>query len=355
MPPLVGPAREIEQLRAVLLALPGEPFNAENVIALGNPTLAEAKTQLYSILTGAGSEDNLLIYMSGHSGVGADQLSLLFADSDPRFPPEALSANTLSAALEITHASSVLLVLNTSYAGSFSLPDSPRLKDSPTSYYFIGSVGPTEPAFDPSPFAEALAGAIQLSTTAEHSLDAQQVFRALTDRLLPEGMRPFFAARGHLSRSDPEPVTSDKKSVFVSYSHRDERWLNKLRPHLDSLTWDIEIDYWNDKRIQPGGDWHQEIRHQLGNAAAAVLLVSADFLASEFIRNEELPSLLAQAEARRTRLFCLIIRPCRFDKVPVLSKFQAVNGPDRTLSEMPLPGQERTFLRLTDQLVQALR
>jgi len=357
LPGLQGPAQEAAFLGDVLRSSLGSLLVNDEVLVFQNPTLAQAQDQLFAILARADAEDTVLIYLSGHGLVDRDETYLLLADTDTWSVSGGLSANIVSAALERTRASSVLLMLNTSFAGSFQLPDSPRLKDSPTSYYFIGSVGPTEQATDLNPFAEALAGAIRSSMELGKDLNPDYLFSFVSDRLAPEGIHPFYAARGIKARERPQPPpTPDQKSIFVSYAHEDERWLKKLRPHLENLARDVaEISYWDDKKIKPGEDWHQEIQDRLGVARAAVLLVSADFLASEFIRNDELPKLLSRAESRRTRLFCLIIRPCRFDKVALLSRFQAVNGPDKTLSEMRPPEQERSFLRLTDQLEQALR
>jgi TIR domain/Caspase domain len=354
---LEAPDRDLSLLNDALISAQGSPFTEDSVIVLHSPTLAVAQRQLFEFLTRAETDDTLLIYFSGHSDLDRDELYLLLADADlGNGISGGLAVGRVSAALEKTQASSVFLILNTSYAGSFKLPDSPRLKDDPTSYYFIGSVGPTEQARDTSVFAEALASALRGSMASDPGLDPQSIFDDVFEQLAAERTRPFYASRGGGVRLQRQaPSGPDKKSVFISYAHEDQRWLNKLRPHLQSLVQDeAEIRYWDDGSIQPGQDWRQEIRNQLSAARAAVLLVSADFLASDFVRNDELPTLLSQAESRRIRLYCLIIRPCRFDKVPLLSRFQAVNEPDKTLSEMRLPQQERIFERLIDQLEQAL-
>lgn len=356
LPRLVAPEGEVAFLHDVLVSLQGAPFAPNDIVSLQSPTRSEAHAALLDVLTRANGDDTVLIYFAGHAAADRGQFYLLLADADARVEGGSLPASTVSSALERTRASSVLFVLNTSFAGSFILPDSPRLKDALTSYYFIGSVGPTEQVPDMNPFAEAFASELKRWIALAGDLTPEDLFGFVSDRLRPEGVLPFYAARGLKGGQPHKRVTAHRRSIFVSYAHKDEPWLNKLRPHLDSLVQDVaEITYWDDQRIRPGQNWQEEIRKRLTAAQAAVLLVSADFLASQFIRNEELPTLLSQVENQRTRLYCLIIRPCRFDKVPVLSRFQAVNGPDKTLSEMRLAAQERTFLRLTDQLEQALR
>jgi hypothetical protein len=49
------------------------------------------------------------------------------------------------------------------------------------------------------------------------------------------------------------------------------------------------FDVWEDSKISPGGDWYHEIQTSMDNAQATVLLISANFLNSEFIKNEEVP------------------------------------------------------------------
>lgn len=358
LPPLRAPAEEVKLLREVMISPAASPVGTEDLLLLVDPTLAQVQYALFDVLAGADTGDTVVIYFAGHSKIRRGELQLLFSDADPAGSGlGGLSASTISAALEGTRASTVLVVLNTSYAGDFQLPDSPRIKDSQTTYYFIGSVGPTEPARDDNLFAGALADALRPSMSFGSKPDPQKLFTSISERLAIVGSRPFYAFRGAKSRTEELPTPKgEHRTIFLSYAHKDERWLNKLRPHLESLTRDVaQITYWDDRKIQPGEDWRREIRSRLAASRAAVLLVSADFLASQFIRNDELPTLLSQAEGRRTRLFCLIIRPCRFDRVAVLSRFQAVNSPDKTLSEMPLPEQERTFLRLTDQLEQAMK
>ena len=82
----------------------------------------------------------------------------------------------------------------------------------------------------------------------------------------------------------PDP-DQEAISVFVSYSHRDEKWLERLQVHLKPLVRAGDIDLWDDTQIRSGEDWKAKIDQALGSARFAVLLVSADFLASDFIQD----------------------------------------------------------------------
>jgi len=83
-----------------------------------------------------------------------------------------------------------------------------------------------------------------------------------------------------------EPVAARPK-VFISYSHKDETWKDKIVDHLSIVAREEDFDVWQDRKIDPGSEWYETIVHQIEEAGVAILLVSVDFLKSDFIRNEE--------------------------------------------------------------------
>jgi hypothetical protein len=123
-------------------------------------------------------------------------------------------------------------------------------------------------------------------------------------------------------------------NLFVSYSHKDSRWLERLLVHLRPLERDGHIDIWSDKRIDPGVNWSAEIQTAIADSETAVLLVSADFLASEFIVSNELPPLLLAAKMRDCIIIPVIVGPCLFSSIKGLREFQAVNSPREPLTGM---------------------
>src|SRR5436309_2291311 len=114
-----------------------------------------------------------------------------------------------------------------------------------------------------------------------------------------------------------------RNRVFISYSHADALWLERLRVHFKSLEliYGDLLDTWDDTRIQTGEPWKEQIQQALNSAKIAILLVSADFLASEFINTEELPLLLAAAKNDGLRIIPVILRPCRFGQIASISLF----------------------------------
>ena len=71
--------------------------------------------------------------------------------------------------------------------------------------------------------------------------------------------------------------------VFISYSHKDETWKDRLRPHLKVLEQLGQITIWDDRQIDPGGQWFEEIKGVMDRAAVSLCLISADYLASDFV------------------------------------------------------------------------
>jgi hypothetical protein len=87
--------------------------------------------------------------------------------------------------------------------------------------------------------------------------------------------------------------------VFISYSHADRDWVERLKRMMAPLLRGSgqELRLWDDSQIDAGRKWREAIEVALAQAKVALLLVSDHFLASEFVMGEEVPRLLAAAEA----------------------------------------------------------
>ena len=145
-----------------------------------------------------------------------------------------------------------------------------------------------------------------------------------------------------------------RTKVFISYSHKDEKWLNELRPQLNYLERRLSLDIWDDTKIRAGEKWKAKIEEALGFAKVAVLLVSKHFLASEFILSKELPALLTINKKEGTTLLAIILSPCAYDDYEELSEFQAVNSPTKTVVDMSEGEREALFVKTTKQIEAAL-
>ena len=137
----------------------------------------------------------------------------------------------------------------------------------------------------------------------------------------------------------------------MSYSHKDKEWLKRVETHLRVLTnLGVAVDWWDDTKIKAGMKWRAEIEKALSAAKVAILLVSTDFLASDFIRANELPPLLKAAENEGATILPLILKPCLFTEAVGLSVFKAVNEPERALSKLSDSKQDEILVALAKRV-----
>jgi chaperonin GroEL len=141
-----------------------------------------------------------------------------------------------------------------------------------------------------------------------------------------------------------------RTKVFVSYSHHDREWMERLRIHLKPLETDMEIDVWDDSKIEPGKNWKQEIANAINATKIAVLLVSADFLASDFIRSGEVPPLLIAAQKDGAMIVPLILSASRFYQTRELSEFQSINDPNEPLADVTPSRREAILVQLANRI-----
>lgn len=105
-------------------------------------------------------------------------------------------------------------------------------------------------------------------------------------------------------------------NLFVSYSHVDEELRRELEKHLSILRRQRVINSWDDRRIGPGEDIHKEINTHLENADIVLLLVSVDFLDSDYCYDVEMQRALERHRQGLTRVIPVILRPCDWQKAP---------------------------------------
>jgi len=122
--------------------------------------------------------------------------------------------------------------------------------------------------------------------------------------------------------------------VFISYSHQDEEWKDRLEPHLGALQQANLLSVWDDRQIAMGEDWYPEIEAVLNSADIAILLISAHFLNSAFILGKEIPPLLKRRKQDGMRVIPLILKPCPWRKIDWLAKMQGASRDNAALSGM---------------------
>jgi WD40 repeat protein len=136
--------------------------------------------------------------------------------------------------------------------------------------------------------------------------------------------------RQHQPTAKPEKLTMPqtvRDQVFISYSHKDKKWRDDLDTNLKPYLRGGSIVPWSDQKIAPGSEWFKEIQSALTNSKVAVLLVSPDFLASDFIHEHELGPLLKEAEQGGLKILWVPVRDSAYKETPLK------NYPSRSRSE----------------------
>jgi hypothetical protein len=118
---------------------------------------------------------------------------------------------------------------------------------------------------------------------------------------------------------------------------------------------DDEIDLWDDAKIQAGDVWRSEINSRLFSIDTAILLISADFLASDFIHDHELPPILNAWRDRGVRIYWVLLSPCDLSRYQSLRLIQAVNPGLKPLSEMTRNQRERVWSALVASITENLK
>jgi WD40 repeat protein len=122
-----------------------------------------------------------------------------------------------------------------------------------------------------------------------------------------------------------------RQHIFISYSHKDRAWMAKFQTMLSPLIRRGAIQVWSDTQIVPGTRWHDEINKALATAKAALLLVSPEYLASDFIAQHELPPLLEAAQQAGLHILWVAVRASLYEETAIAA-YQSLNNPARPLS-----------------------
>ncbi|HEX2572534.1 MAG TPA: toll/interleukin-1 receptor domain-containing protein [Polyangia bacterium] len=131
-------------------------------------------------------------------------------------------------------------------------------------------------------------------------------------------------------KPDPPAVTQPQPAepplVFISYSRRDRELCDRLRVHLSPfLKGGLIRDVWHDGDIQPGREWDTEIRRILEQAQVILLLVSPDFLDSDYCHHVELKRAMQRHQMGEAVVVPIILRFCLWQSPSVwFSKLQAL-------------------------------
>ncbi len=159
--------------------------------------------------------------------------------------------------------------------------------------------------------------------------------------------------------------------VFISYSHENDIW---LRPYIDKeekeknkryfLGWwnkkyEKRATFWWDREIRGGDRWRNKIYEHIDNADIAVLFITKDFIASDFIMKEEMPRIMARTRRNALEILPILLQPADYQELQLDGIFQITPGKPTPLSKF-LPTQfdndwEEALLEITTSLDNAIK
>lgn len=143
----------------------------------------------------------------------------------------------------------------------------------------------------------------------------------------------------------------EKAVIFISYSHKDQKYMQKLLTHLSALKRSEQVDVWYDHNIDAGQEWAKEINTNLQTADVILLLVSAFFLQSDYCYSLEMKHALKRHRDNNACVIPVLVRPAEWEDTP-LHDLQAVPRGARPVQSWS--DEDEAFLSIIQDLKNAI-
>lgn len=355
----------------------------QHVQAMGlDPTWLQIRDALRDFSTSADrqADDYVTVYLAGHGEIlpvgdaGFEHVLLPADASRPDLRRRAVKSSDLAEwMLADTSVQRLLLIVDASYAGTGGLDFArntlahvearSKLNKPGSGVVVVTATQPTQEAIAGA-FTGAFARAVRSLATARHApgiLSIDAVLNVMrNDPELPASQQAqwsLVAAGGTIPNFLPNPyrtaaltdlnlATQEPKGrvhktrdlprlrAFVSYSQRDERYRQKLDTALAQLRRNRLISVWHDREILPGQEWDREIDKNLESADIILVLVSADFLASDYAYSSEMLRAMERHQTGSAIVIPIILRPSDWQHSP-LASLQVLPSKGRPVSSWP--------------------
>jgi hypothetical protein len=130
--------------------------------------------------------------------------------------------------------------------------------------------------------------------------------------------------------------------VFYSYAHEDKALRDELEKHLMALKRQGLIEQWHDRDISAGKDLKHEIDTNLNSAQIILLLISKNFIHSDYCYGIELSRAIQRCEANEATIIPILLRPCDWEGLP-FSKYQVLPKNQHPISSRHWHNQDEAF------------
>jgi hypothetical protein len=169
--------------------------------------------------------------------------------------------------------------------------------------------------------------------------------RTLDSQAPPTIRTPTSSQMPTSSTLSAESKSSTPQQAFISYTHRDARYAERLRTALAVLKSQGLVEDWHDRRIRAGAEWAAEIDQHLSSADLVLLLVTPDFLASDYAFGIEVTRALERHAQGAAVVVPVIVRACDWMHTP-LGKLQAVPTDGKPIASWK--NRDDAWLNVTD-------
>jgi hypothetical protein len=148
-------------------------------------------------------------------------------------------------------------------------------------------------------------------------------------------LNPLRRGKGKVSTPDEPGLSAPSDpgivNVFVSYSHRDTDYMRELLDFLNGMSRD-GFKFWSDEQIETGREWEKEISDHISQADIALVLVTQEFLDSQYIEDVEMRRFLQRRKRDGMIIYPIIVSPCNWEGVPWLAATQFQPRDGRTVA-----------------------
>src|SRR5258708_32883212 len=126
--------------------------------------------------------------------------------------------------------------------------------------------------------------------------------------------------------------------LFYCYARKDKPLRDELEIHLGWLRRRYQLTNWHDHEILPGEEWEQAIDKNLNTAHLILLLISPDFMASDYCFSKEMRRALERHKEGTCRVIPIILRPTYWEDAP-FSSIQLLPTNAKPITSWPNPDE----------------